>query len=163
MKVSRIPLFFSIGISIITFLPFLAPVLYNAGLKDFAGWIYKIYSFFCHQLDSRSLYIGEAKFAWCIRDTFIWLGIWVSCMLVFYVRVKYRLKLYQAIILCLPMVLDAGTQLISELLGLFRNGELFYASDNVRRALTGGLFGFGIGFFLFPRLMKEIEASLSNR
>lgn len=42
-------------------MPFLAPVLMYLGQSELAGVIYRIYSFFCHQLPQRSFFLFGTK------------------------------------------------------------------------------------------------------
>ena len=47
------------GVWVIT--PFLAPILMHLGQTEVAGLIYKVYSFFCHQLPQRSFFLFGVK------------------------------------------------------------------------------------------------------
>lgn len=49
-------------------LPFLAPVLMNAGLDQFAAPIYRIYSFLCHQMPQRSFFLFGDQFMYPIAE-----------------------------------------------------------------------------------------------
>lgn len=132
---------------IINLLPILAPVILHLGWIGPAKVIYFIYSFFCHQIDWRSIHIYDFQVAWCARDTAIWGGILIVSLFLKFTGVK-GLKWYHCIPLMIPMALDGGIQTIATVLGLYQ-GPL-YVSTNLVRAITGSLFGIGLGAVLFP-------------
>jgi len=132
--------------------PVLAPLLTAAGLTPVAQAIYWVYSFFCHQLDWRSLHVFDYQYAWCVRDTFIWLNILVAALLALKYRIK-PLKWYWLIIFVIPIALDGGIQTIATVLGLF-NSQPEYISTNFTRMLTGSIFGMGFGFWIMPSMWE---------
>ncbi len=137
---------FQFTILIIFILPILAPVFARFGPKGVSRVIYFIYSYSCHQLSHRSLHIYDYQCAWCTRDTFIWGGILLSSFLV----PKYKLrnfKIYWLIPFVIPIALDGGLQTIATMFGL-SGGVNFYTSINLTRAISGGIFGIGMGIFL---------------
>lgn len=144
---------YQILIGIIFSLPILAPITAALGLKPIAQLLYFLYSFSCHQLHWRSLYIFDYQFAWCARDTFIWAGILVASFIV--KKYKIRLNWYLAPIFVLPIALDGGIQTIATMFG-FLDGQDFYTSTNFMRALTGAWFGLGVGLLL-AGMMYEIN------
>ncbi len=130
---------------------FLAPIMLELGWETPAKYIYFVYSLFCHQIDYRSLHLFDHQLAWCTRDTFIWLAILASGLLVRFVSIR-SLRWYEVILFIIPIALDGGIQLIATLIGLQGEGEVFYASTNFTRMITGSLFGLGIGLWIFPVL-----------
>lgn len=138
-------------IGLLVFGAILAPILLELGLETPAKYLYFLYSLFCHQIDYRSLHLFDHQHAWCTRDTFIWSAIFISGLLVKFVKVR-SFKWYEVVLFIIPIALDGGIQLIATLIGLQGNGEIFYASTNFSRMVTGSLFGLGIGLWIFPVL-----------
>lgn len=134
----------------------LPPFLMEIGLEEVAKPIYLVYSFFCHQIHYRSLHVFDYQFAWCTRDTFIWLGLLVSAISLKYFRIK-DIKLYQVTLFVFPIALDGGVQLIATFLGLTSESlDAFYVSTNFTRMLTGGFLGIGLGLWIFP-VLESVE------
>jgi uncharacterized membrane protein len=155
-------------------LPTLAPILMLLGQERAANVIYTIFRPLCHQLPERSFflggsqtvysleelrqmlavdavplrYIGNAnigfKIAVCQRDVAIYLA-WVAAGSSFYwLRARLRpLSLRRFVLFALPMAIDGFGQ-------LFRLWE----STWVSRLVTGGLFGLGIVWLVYPYLER---------
>ena len=93
----------------------------------------------CHQLPSRSFFIGKYQFPLCARCTGIVLGIFLSLFLLSYdIEVKDRFSVLQICILITPMIIDGFVQMLTT-----------YESNNTKRLLTGGMFGVGICVLIF--------------
>ncbi len=58
----------SIALGVYVYLPFLAPVLMNAGQEGAAKVIYFIYSFLCHQLPERSYFLFGRHFTYSLAE-----------------------------------------------------------------------------------------------
>ncbi|OGO29116.1 MAG: hypothetical protein A2W33_03445 [Chloroflexi bacterium RBG_16_52_11] len=198
-------------------LPFLAPVLMNMGWSGAGKAIYFIYSFFCHQLPERSIFLfGEKpmytlaeiqaawqntinpltlrkfignetlgwKVAWSDRMISFYTSIWLFALIWPWSRRKVKpLPLWGFVLFLLPIALDGGTHMISDLAGIgqgFRDSNqwlaaltnnalpaLFYAGDALgsfnswMRLFTGLLAGLGIVWFAFP-LIFQMDALRSN-
>ena len=143
-------------------LPLLAPLLAWMGEKNISGFIYWLYSFSCHQKASRSFFVCDHQYGFCARCTFLWFTTFLSSFFVFYPPKFLNLKITSipwqlGIALALPLALDGGIQLISSIVSIFTGNEPFYESTNSIRAITGIFFGLGLGFYLFPRLKKELD------
>lgn len=156
-----IPYFFVGMLAILNILPVMAPILDRLGEKNFSSFIYWLYSFFCHQKASRSFFTCEHQNGWCARCTFMWLGIFLSAFHVFFPFIKTlkitRIDWRLALLLCLPMALDGTIQLIAAIYSLVTFSTPFYESTNSIRAITGGLFGLGLGLFMFTTLNRELK------
>ena len=125
-------------------LPILAPILRLIGFGFGADIIYTVYFMFCHQRASHSFHIFDYQFAYCARDTFIWLTAAVLTIL----RYKFYfkpLKWYWFIIFSIPMAIDGGFQFVGILNSTINNTSVFYESTNLSRAITGSLFGIAVG------------------
>jgi len=143
--------------------PFLAPIFMHFGLELPAKFIYFIYSYTCHQFAHRSLHIFDYQCAWCTRDTFTWAALAVTTILVPRLKIK-PIKWYWVLVFTIPIALDGGIQTISTLIG-FKSGVDFYTSTNFTRAVTGGLFGLGIGLIIVPMIyelfsMEKLKSNL---
>ena len=94
-------------------------------------WLYKWLPilFGCHCLDRRSFHYKGKKLPLCARCTGELVGILVALASIAFVRPP----LWILLVLMAPMVLDGGVQMLTP-----------YESGNLRRLITGGLFGFGL-------------------
>lgn len=97
----------------------------------------------------------------------MWFSMLVSSGLSFYfipsrARDRYfnGISLLTAFLMSLPLILDSGIQFVSTFLFIAYDVPIFYESTNTLRALTGGLFGIGVGMFLFPKLNKVLSEGL---
>ncbi len=191
-------------------LPFLAPVFMNLGWSGAGKALYLIYSFFCHQLPERSIFLfGEKpmytlteiqgvwqntfnpmilrkfignpqmgwKVAWSDRMISFYTSIWIFALLWSWIRRLVKpLPIWGFILFLLPLALDGGSHMISDLAGIgqgFRDNNLwlvrltsnalpvlFYAGDALgsfnswMRILTGLMAGFGIIWFTFPLIFQ---------
>lgn len=150
---------FQIFVLIIFLAPFLAPIFAEVGLGTFSKVIYFVYSFSCHQLAHRSIHLFDYQMAWCTRDTFVWGGILLTTFLVPKFKIR-TFRIYWVIPFIIPMALDGSIQTIATMLG-FSGGDNFYTSTNLMRAMTGGMFGIGMGLFL-SNLMYSLREELED-
>lgn len=138
---------------ILNIAPVLAPILAALKLTFPAQVLYFIYSFFCHQLDWRSLHIFDFQYAWCVRDTFIWSNLLVIGLLVKKYQIK-PLKWYWLVPFVVPIALDGGIQTIATVLG-YMSAEPFYMSTDFTRMITGAIFGIGFGLWIMPNMWES--------
>ena len=98
-------------------------------------WIYKWLPviFGCHCRDDRSFHIYGKKFPICARCTGELAGIIVSLFSCLF----FRLNIAFYIVLLIPMLIDGFMQSLTS-----------YESNNIKRFVTGFLFGYGL-FMLF--------------
>lgn len=142
------------------FLPTIAPVLVWLGDTTISSWIYSVYSLFCHQKSSRSIFICGNQCGLCARCTFIWWSLFFSAFYTFVGFAKYYIKpLHWAFAagLMLPMIFDGGLQFVATLVSIYTQTDPFYESTNTIRAITGSLFGIGLGLFIFPLLKTDFN------
>lgn len=165
-KILRNP--YHVYLAVITLLaitPILAPILLKLGesapiFETIAKVIYLIYSLTCHQFHHRSLHLFDYQFAWCARDTGIWLGILV-------VAIAARkssftgIKWYWVLPFIVLMALDGGIQTIATLIGIkaatVGSPDILYVSNNLVRFLTGACFGVGVSLWLSPMLRETFK------
>lgn len=144
--------------------PYIAPILLEIGLKPIAKWIYFIYSFSCHQFDSRSIHFFDYQMAWCARDTAIWSLFFIGALAVKYLNIK-PIKIYWLIPFVVPIALDGGIQTIFTVLDVapvgVNTGDPLYISNNFVRFLTGAIFGIGLSLWIAPTI-KMVSAQINN-
>jgi uncharacterized membrane protein len=144
--------FFLTFLIVLNIAPVIAPILAHLGITGPAKVIYLIYSVFCHQFAWRSIHVHDYQFAWCTRDTFIWMAMLVSGLFVKYVKVK-PIKIQNLLLFVIPIALDGGIQTIATMFG-FASNEPFYLSNNFLRMVTGSLLGLGLGFWMMPTMFE---------
>jgi len=103
------------------------------------------------------------KVAFCIRDVFLYGGMGFSGILASTMKAKFSLPWWGLLLSAAPMAIDGLTQFASEFLYMTQNSwgislaKPYYLSNNVTRAVTGILFGVGVGFFIFSELKTAIQ------
>lgn len=115
-------------------------------LMDFiVGFARLLGSLICHQLPSRTLFIDGRPLPVCARDTGIYLGIFISTMIILLLG-RYRADRLPAIpvamVMCalmIPMIVDGA----GSYLGV-------YETNNTLRLFTGAFFGISVPIFLIP-------------
>ncbi len=203
---------FALVFGVWVWLPFLAPFFMHVGWDGPGRTLYFIYSFFCHQLPERSLFLfgprvmyplsaiqaagantssiltlrqfaGNPsigwKIAWSDRMISFYTSIWFSALLWHGFRSKSGpLPWWAFLLLLLPMTLDGGSHMVSDLYGLgrgfrdtnawlaeltshafttsFHAGDALGSFNSFMRLLTGVLAGFSTVWFAFPYLEAAI-------
>jgi uncharacterized membrane protein len=154
LKASNIFIAFLVVINV---MPVLAPLFQHWGFDFGARAIYFVYSFFCHQIHWRSLHLYDHQCAWCTRDMAIWGALLTTAILVKTYKLK-GIRWWQVVPFMIPIALDGGIQTIATGVGLSQPDNIFYVATNLTRALTGSIFGIGLGAFLMPLLLSlEID------
>jgi len=100
-------------------------------VSKFGLWLYKWLPIFfgCHCRDDRSFIVNHRKFPVCARCTGELAGILMGIICAFF----FRPPLWLCLALMAPMVIDGFVQLLTS-----------YESTNIRRCITGCLFGFAL-------------------
>jgi uncharacterized membrane protein len=94
-------------------LPAFAPLLMSWGYVWPANLIYFVYRFQCHQMPSRSFFIGRFQVGICERDLALYGGACLAGMLFALVRRRVKpLPIPVWLVLVAPLVLDGVTQLL---------------------------------------------------
>ncbi len=169
-------------------LPFLAPILMDAGWTVPAKVIYTVYRPACHQRPERSYFIGGPevvytpeelaaagvdldpfvrdignrvvgwKVAFCERDVAIYGSILAAGLV--YGLVRSRLKNYRMRFRTFVLFLiPMGLDGVLQLFG-------FYESTWVMRSITGAIFGIGAVFFAYPHVeegFSDIRRTIESR
>ena len=97
-------------------LPYAAPTLMYYGYTTASEVIYHAYALTCHQLPSRSFFVFGHQVAVCHRCTAIWMAILLGGFIFGLTRRRLKtIPFHWLVIAAIPMGLDGGTQLASEL------------------------------------------------
>lgn len=97
----------------------------------------------CHQMPQRSFSAYGYQFPLCARCTGILLG---EIAVIILLITGCRLSVWTAFLCMLPMITDGSVQLLYDR----------YESTNIRRLVTGTLFGVALGFLLFQLITALI-------
>jgi uncharacterized membrane protein len=137
-------------------LPVLAPLLMSWGQTRLANVIYFVYQFQCHQMPSRSYFIGRFQVGLCQRDLAIYGGACLAGIAFSLVRNRVRsLPIPVWLVLVAPLALDGVTQL----LGL-------RTSTWQLRTISGLLASGATIWFVYPyleRAFKEAQESAESQ
>ena len=143
-------------------LPWLSPLARAAGYERIGQFLFLIYTSLCHQLPERSFYVYSFQVAYCHRCTAMYTSIFVAGLVFSALRRRLApMSLRTAGLLLLPMLLDGGTHLIDDALGIgFRGGGDGVGTLNFAlRMFTGVLVGIAVLVMLYPRLERELRAT----
>jgi len=106
-------LLFNLVFGLYAGLPILAPLLMSWGRTRLASIIYFVYQFQCHQMPSRSYFIGRFQVGVCQRDLAIYGGACLAGIAFSLVRNRVRsLPIPVWLVLVAPLALDGVTQLL---------------------------------------------------
>ena len=106
-------LLFNLVFGLYAGLPILAPLLMSWGRTRLASIIYFVYQFQCHQMPSRSYFIGRFQVGVCQRDLAIYGGACLAGIAFSLVRNRIRsLPIPVWLVLVAPLALDGVTQLL---------------------------------------------------
>lgn len=96
----------------------------------------------CHQMPERSFFLGSYQFPLCARCTGIMLGRMLAILLFPFVLLPLRTALILLPVLMLPLPIDGLTQRFTK-----------YRSNNLKRVITGILWGFSTFTFIFTGIV----------
>jgi uncharacterized membrane protein len=143
-------------------LPWLSPLARAAGYERTGQLLFLLYTPLCHQLPERSFCVHGYQVAYCHRCTAMYTSIVAAGLLFSAVRRRLMpMSLRAAGLLLLPILLDGGTHLIDDVLGIgFRGGGDGIGSLNFAlRMFTGLLVGVVVLLALYPRLERELRTT----
>lgn len=96
----------------------------------------------CHQMPERSFFLGSYQFPLCARCTGIQIGRVLAVLLFPFVLLPLRTALILLPLLMLPLPIDGLTQRFTK-----------YRSNNLKRVITGILWGFSTFTFIFTGIV----------
>ena len=99
----------------------------------------------CHQMPERSFFLGSYQFPLCARCTGIMLGRVLAVLLFPFVLFPMKTALLVLPILMLPLPIDGLTQRFTK-----------YESNNLKRVITGILWGFATFTLVFTGIVYLI-------
>jgi uncharacterized membrane protein len=135
----------------------LAPAL-SGPMPGVSSALYACYEPICHQIDGHSFHLGDEKLAVCARCSSIYFGFLLALIAYPFIRRLGNASVPPRpwIVLAIgPMILDVMFSLVG-----------FHASTLLTRAVSGGLFGLVIPFFIVPVLTEavtQLRGQLSSR
>ena len=140
-------------------LPWLAPLLRQAGFDRAGRLIFSLYSAACHQLPERSFFVEGYQVCYCHRCTALYTAVAPTGLL--YGAIRWRAALpTRALLWCAaPMLVDGVWQMADDLLpGLvFRSAADEVGSFNFwMRIMTGVLLGAAAVLWTYPRFRHEL-------
>jgi uncharacterized membrane protein len=143
-------------------LPWVSPLARAAGYERLGHLLFLLYLPLCHQRPERSFSLFGYQVAFCHRCAAMYTAL-LAAGLVFGL-LRSRLKpapLWLGALLLLPMLLDGGSHMVDDLIGLgLRGGGDAAGSLNFAlRMLTGLLVGVAGLLVLYPRLERDIRGS----
>jgi len=141
-------------------LPWLSPLARVAGYERLGRLLFLLYTPLCHQLPERSFCVHGYQVAYCHRCTAMYTSIAAAGLLFGLLRRRIKpAPLRTGGLLVLPILLDGGTHLIDDLLGIgFRGGGDAIGTLNFwLRMLTGLLVGVTVLITLYPRLERDLR------
>lgn len=93
----------------------------------------------CNLKEERALHIGNFVFPLCFRCMFIFIFFIFSFLIFINKKIKLDKRiLIVSLIILIPMIIDGSIQTFFSI-----------ESTNVRRSITGSLFGLGLGYILY--------------
>ena len=143
---------------------FLTPFLESPELKSTQSTIYSFFSYFCHQLPSRSISPSDLtfgivqnfyKFPVCTRDFAFYLFLMLGALLFTAFRKidsKEMPNIWWLILAIIPTAIDGGTQLLG-----------WRESTNLIRFLTGAPLGFVCAYYLIPLVNIFVDVFIGKK
>jgi uncharacterized membrane protein len=127
----------------------LAPYL-AASSSPFAAFVYQAFGSICHQLPERSFHLFGAKLAVCSRCTAIYFAFVVGVIAYpfFIPSLQHSATPSRGVLLAALLAMVAEVAL--EFFG-------FHESTFLTRAITGGIFGGVVPFFVLPAAIEAVQ------
>lgn len=126
-----------------------APYALVSGQTNLAHYIYRFYSFLCHQIPSRSFHLGASPFAVCARCFGIYAGLTAGLFMYPLFRSMRSPESPSRIWLLLAPI-PTMTDFALTYFGIWENTHL-------SRSVTGAILGIGCAFFIVPGLIDVAQ------
>lgn len=155
IRIKKIYLFVYISFLLFTFiwnvLIILAPYFISLGgaFSEVSVFIYKFFSPYCHQEDSRSFHIFGEKFGVCSRCTLIYLGFFFGSVIFPFIRGFKKKDLPSLWFLLIPSSL-LFIDYFLDALNILKNSF-------ISRSITGFLVGAVLPFYIIPGTIIFVE------
>jgi len=136
---------YMIAILIWNSLIYITPILASMDV-EIADFLYFFFSFFCHQIPSRSLFLLGHQFPVCARDMGVYWGMLIGGIFLPFLMKSETKRIPPIsifVLLILPLAIDGTTQLLG-----------WRESTNEIRIVTGLIAGVAIPFYLIPTVNK---------
>ncbi len=140
-------------------LPWLSPLLKQAGWQRSGDIIFRFYSMLCHQLPDRSFYVGQYQVCYCHRCTALYTSCAVFALLYGVLRWKLALPPHLLLVAAVPMLIDGLWHLANDLLpgwGIRSSFDGVGSPNFWLRMVTGGLLGVAAILWALPRFDNEL-------
>jgi uncharacterized membrane protein len=139
--------------------PWLSPLLRQAGFERAGVWLFNVYRTLCHQFAQRSFFVGQYQVCYCHRCTALYTSLFVMSVVYSVGRWRRALPWQWALLFTLPMVIDGGWHLVDDLLpwGLRSTNDAPGSPNFWLRMITGTLFGIGVVLWAYPRVQNELD------
>ncbi len=140
-------------------LPWVGPMLQNAGYNRAGRFIFLLYDGVCHQLPERSFFVGGSQVCYCHRCTALYSTIAGVGLLFGLVRWRAALSSRLLLLASVPIAVDVAWHVLDD---VFPGLNLRSAVDGVGslnftlRIVTGVLFGAAAALWVFPRLRQQM-------
>lgn len=157
-------LLINIGAALYAGLPWLAPVAQATGHPLLGVLLLRLYAPLCHQKPERSFFLLGHQVGFCHRCAAIYTSVVVAGLLFgLFRRVIPPARLSIAALLLLPMLIDGGTHMLDDLLGLgLRGGGDAIGTPNFwLRMITGALAGVVMLIAVYPRIERDLRQALA--
>lgn len=129
----------------------LSPILSYLGLDVIAKPIFYAMHLICAQTPSHSFYIFGHQLCLCERCLAIYSAMFVSALVFAFSKLRLPgLRLWQALLLSVPMALDGFTQMFG-----------LRESTWELRLITGALFGLACIWYALPLVQKTLEEEMA--
>ncbi len=141
-------------------LPWVAPMLREAGWTRLNSVIFALYGAACHQLPERSFFVGNSQVCYCHRCTALYSSVAIAGLLYGLLRWRWSLPGRWLILAGVPILIDGLWHMANDFLpGLaLRSAASDTGSVNFWvRMVTGVLFGAAAVFWLYPRAARELQ------
>lgn len=141
-------------------LPWLSPLARATGHQRVGMILFLLYTPLCHQLPERSFFVLGYQVAFCHRETAMYTSLFALGLLFGLLRRRIApLPLWAGGLLLLPILLDGGTHLIDDALGLgWRGGGDMIGTPNFwLRMISGALFALAVALTIYPRLERDLR------
>jgi uncharacterized membrane protein len=153
------------GAALYAGLPWLSPLAKCLGAPRLGELVFLLYKPLCHQLPERSFFVCGHQVAFCHRCAAMYTAVVVAGLVFGLLRRYLRpMSLKVALLLLLPILIDGGTHLLDDLIGLgLRGGGDAIGTPNFwLRMITGALVGVAALVFLFPRVERELGRTFAD-